>query len=299
MVLAVDKSSATIAVDKAGAKTAIEVGNELALLHCTRNVRVGQVNSPGQPDPTNGPGIRLTGKVLITGNPNAGEDKVAISSWKFAIIQVCTVFVYEFRYSGRMPNEGSMVVNIKAGFNPNPCFDGLSASLDDAFAKSNNNNVVPVQGAKPGFQISSVRDDSPFTYTLLRFENARMRAPNFLYSARRDEGFISYFLAREPNGTTHFLSHIGWHIIWHHELQWKTATDKPVVVAKTSSFEAGLPQLGEPKVADASLNMAKSPNGQTSNQLDRAAFKSAFVDRNTATLTQSDARPGDLPSVFF
>lgn len=298
MTLAVDKPSATIAVDKAGAKTAIEVGSDFALLHCTRNVRVGQVNSPGQPDPTNGPGIRLTGKVLITGNPGAGDDRVAISNWKFAIIQVSTVFVYEFKYSGRMPNEGSMVANIKGGFNPNPCFDGKSTSLDDAFAKSNN-TVSPVQGAKPGFQITSVHDDSPFTYTLLRFENARMRAPNFLYSARRDEGFVSYFVAREPDGTTHFLSHIGWHVIWHHELQWKTATDKPAVVAKTSSFEAGQPQLGEPKVADASFNMAKSPNGQTSNQLDRAAFKSGFIDRNSAVLTQADTRPGDLPSVFF
>lgn len=298
MALSIDKSSATIAVDKAGAKTAIEVGNEFALLHCTRNVRVSQVNSPGQPDPTNGGAIRLTGKVLIAGNPASNEDRLAMSNFKFALVQVSTVLVYELRYAGRMANEGSMVVNLKNGFNPNPCFDGKALGLDAAF-NSSVNTVTPVQGPKPGFQVSSVHDDSPFTYAPLRFENARMRAPNFLYSVRRDEGFVTYFLVKEPDGTVHFVSHIGWHIIWHHELQWKAAAEKPKVAQKASGFDSGVPVLGEPKVADASLTMAKAPSGQTANQLDRAAFKSGMVERNSSILTQSDARPGDLPSVFF
>jgi hypothetical protein len=298
MALVIDKSSATITADKTGAKTAIEVGTDFALLHCTRNVRVGLVNSPGQTDPTNGPGIRLTGKVLISGNPASNDDKLAISNFKFAIIQVSTVLVYELKYSGRMANEGSMVADIRAGFSPNPCFDGRSLGLDSAFADSVN-TVTPVQGPKPGFQVTSIHDDGPFTFALLRFENARVRAPNFLYSARRDEGFVSYLVAREPNGTTHFLSHIGWHVIWHGEFQWVSAAQKPQVVMRTSSFDVGVPVLGEPRTADASFTMAKQPVGQTSNQLDKAAFAAGFVARNSSILTQATTRPTDLPGKFF
>lgn len=298
MALAIDKSSATITVDKTGVKPAIEVGNDSALLHCTRNVRANMVNTPGQADPTGIPGILLTGKVLIAGNPASNEDRIAISGWKFAMIQVSTIMVYEFRYCGRMPNEGSMIVDLRAGFNPNPCFDGKTMGLDDAFARASN-TVTPVQGPKPGFQVTSAFSDSPFTYVPLRFENARMHAPNFLYSARRDEGFVTYLVVREPDGTTHFASHIGWHIIWHGEFQWTSTTEKPKAVMKTSSAQPGLPQLGEPAAADASFKMAKTPTGQTSNQLDRAAFKAGYVERNSSVLTQSDTRATDLPSVFF
>src|SRR5687768_5130473 len=111
MALALDKSSATITVDKAGAKPVIEVGNDHALLHCTRNVRVALVNTPGFQDPSNGPGIRLTGKVLITGDPSSNADRLDVTKFQVALIQVATVIVYEFRYAGRMPNEGSMTAN--------------------------------------------------------------------------------------------------------------------------------------------------------------------------------------------
>jgi len=296
MALSLDKSSATLSADKAGAKTAVEPGNDFALLHCTRNVRVGDVNAPGQPDPTNGPAIQLKGKVLIAGDPVA--DKLASTSWKAAIVQVANVLVYEMKYAGRMANEGSMVANIRNGFNPNPCFDAKTLKLDDAFNNSAT-TVTPVFGAKPGFLFTVVANDSPFSFVRLKFENALVRAPNFLHSVRRDEGFVSYLVVKDPAGTVTFVSHIGWHIIWHAELQWKTPEAKPTVVMKTSSFEAGQPVLGEPTPADASLAMAKNPTGATANELDRAAFKAGFVDRNTSILTQSQTRAGDLPGVFF
>jgi hypothetical protein len=297
MALALDKSSATIAVDKTGAKTAIEVGTDNALLHCTRNVRVNLVNTPGFPDPTNGPAIRFTGKVFIAGNPASSADRVDITKFQVALIQVATVMVYEMRYAGRMNNEGSMTVNIRAGFNPNPCFDGKTTSLDDAFTNANN-IVTQVQGPKPGFLISSIRDDSPFTHVTLRFENRVVPAPNFLFSARRDEGFVTYLVVRVPDGTIHFLSHVGWHIIWHGEFQWKAPGEKPTVVMRTSTFDLGQVLLGEPVPADASLAMAKQPRGSTANELDRLAHK-GLADRNTAILSQSTSRPSDLPGVFF
>jgi hypothetical protein len=298
MALAVDKSSATFTVAKAEAKTAVEIGTDFGLLHCTRNVRVNLVNAPGSPDPTNGPAIRLTGKVLITGDPTSNADRLAISSWQVAVVQVSTVFVYELRYAGRTSNEGSMTANLRAGFNPNPCFDGKAMGLDAAFAGAAN-TVTPVKGAKPGFLFSSVHDDNPFTFARLRFENTLVAAPNFLHSVRRDEGFVSYLVVREPDGTTHFVAHIGWHIIWHGDVLWKSAAEKPQVVMRTSSFDTGDVRLGEPVPPDASLAMAKQPSGSTANELDRQAFKTGFVDRNVSILTASKTRPSDLPSVFF
>jgi hypothetical protein len=297
MALALDRSSATIALDRAGAKTAIEVGTDNALLHCTRNVRVNLVNSPGFPDPTNGPAIRVTGKVFIAGNPASNADRVDITKFQVALIQVATVMVYELRYAGRMSNEGSLTANLRAGFNPNPCFDGKTTSLDDAFTNATT-IVTPVQGAKPGFLISSTHDDSPFTHVTLQIENRVVRAPNFLFSARRDEGFVTYLVVRGPDGTIQFLSHVGWHIIWHGEFQWKRPAEKPTVVMKTSAFDPGQVRLGEPVPADASLTMARRPTGSTANELDRLAH-SGVADRNVAILTQSTSRPADLPSVFF
>lgn len=297
MALALDKSSATISVDTTGAKTAIEVGTDNALLHCTRNVRANLVNSPGFPDPTNGPAIRLTGKVFIAGNPASGADRLDITKFQVALVQVATVIVYEMRYAGRMKNEGSMTANLQVGFKPNPCFDGKTTSLDDAFANAIN-TVTQVQGPKPGFLISSIHNDSPFTHVTLRLENRMVPAPNFLFSARRDEGFVTYLVVRGPDGTTQFLSHIGWHIIWHGEFQWKTPGEKPTVVMKTSTFDTGQVRLGEPVPADASFNMAKQPTGSTANELDRLAHK-GLADRNVAILTQLTIRPPDLPGTFF
>lgn len=296
MALVLDKSSATIQVDKAGAKTAVEVGDDFALLHCTRNVRVGLVNTPGFQDPTNGPGIRLTGKVFVAGNPNSGEDKLGITNFEVALIQVANVLVYEMRFAGRQATEGSMTANLRAAFSPNPCFDGKTVSIDDAFTRAIN-TVTPVQGPKPGFVISSVHDDSPFVYMPLRSENPSVAAPNFLFSARRDEGFVTFLIARQSRGPVQILSHIGWHIIWHAEFQWKTPTEKPKVFMKTSAFDSGTPVLGEP-AAGADLSMAKTPTGKSANELDREAFQ-AFGNRNTSVLSQSKTRPTDLPSVFF
>jgi hypothetical protein len=258
------------------------------------------VNIPGFPNPINGPAIRLTGKVFIAGNPASGADRLDITKFQVALIQVSTVIVYEMRYAGRMKNEGSMTVNIRAGFNPNPCFDGKTTSFDDAFTNASTNTIVtPVQGPKPGFLISTNFDDSPFVHELLRFENRAVPAPNFLFSARRDEGFVTYLVVRVPDGTIQFLSHVGWHIIWHGEFQWKAPGEKPTVVMRTSAFDLGQVLLGEPLPADASLAMAKQPRGSTANELDDLAHKGGFADRNTAILSQSKSRPADLPSVFF
>ena len=298
MTLSLDKSSATIDIDLKGMKTAVHVGRQSFLMHCSRNVNLGCVDAPAGTRKTTGDAAILKGRVLVAGDPASNADRTEISSWNFAFIQVAKVMVYEFGYAGRMDNEGSVAINVRPGFNPNPCFDGDSISLDDAF-DSSINTVTQVTTPKPGFQVESRHGDNPSTLLDLRFTNTSAGAPNFIHRARRDEDFVAYLIARDPQGTVHFLSRVGWHLIWDAQFQWSSPAAKPTPVMLTSVVEKGSVLLGPPPASDAHAQMAFGPRGDTANAMDGAAFDAALGRRDARFVTQSLTRPGGLPTPFF
>src|SRR5262249_25304113 len=229
MALQLDASTATMSFDMTGSKSTIRVGTQFALLHGTRNVNLTAADDAAGVKPTKGPSVTTTGKVFLAADPS----DFTIGDWEFGMIQVSNLQVYEFVYAGRLAGEGSVTINLKSGFTKNPSLDeevppnSTSSTIDATIFDQTFLTATRVTTTRVGFEIEYKLDDHPNTLVPLRFENRKTTAPNFIFSARRDEGFIAYFVARENSkAPIQFLARIGWHAIWHGTFKWSAATMK-------------------------------------------------------------------------
>jgi hypothetical protein len=212
--------TATITANKGGSRTDIHVGTEHALLHCTTNARRAAADDPaGHPGHT-GPMITCTGTVLMSGDPANRQDKVDLTTnWEFGMILVSDLVVYEALYAGRMANEGSIVVNLKSAFGTNPSLDGDGdlPTVDEMIFDPSNQVITDQTTGTKGFLVTYKLGDHPNNPFPLRQTNSKVPAPNFLHTARRDEGFIAYFVARgtrldgAPSGADRLAHHLAWH----------------------------------------------------------------------------------------
>lgn len=305
MVVAIAPGTATITANKGGSRTDIHVGTEHALLHCTTNARRAAADDPaGHPGHT-GPMITCTATVLMSGDPANRQDKVDLTTnWEFGMILVSDLVVYEAQYAGRMANEGSIVVNLKSAFGTNPSLDGDGdlPTVDEMIFDPSNQVITDQTTGTKGFLVTYKLGDHPNNPFPLRQTNSKVPAPNFLHTARRDEGFIAYFVARERGSTVHHLARIGWHIIWHGTLGWTTPTAKPTVSMVTSRIDIGQPTTDavDNTAFPKSAAIAKNPQRPTCNEQDGTAFDRGYgTGAREPVRTESTTRPGNLPSNFF
>lgn len=305
MVVAIAPGTATITANKGGSRTDIHVGTEHALLHCTTNARRAAADDPaGHPGHT-GPMITCTGTVLMSGDPANRQDKVDLTTnWEFGMILVSDIVVYEALYAGRMANEGSIAVNLKSAFGTNPSLDGDGdlPTVDEMIFDPSNQVITDQTTGTRGFLVTYKLGDHPNNPFPLRQTNSKVPAPNFLHTARRDEGFIAYFVARERGSTVHHLARIGWHIIWHGTLGWTTPTAKPTVSMVTSRIDIGQPTTDavDNTAFPKSAAIAKNPQRPTCNEQDGTAFDRGYgIGAREPVRTESTTRPGNLPSNFF
>jgi hypothetical protein len=304
MAIALVPSSATITANKGGSKADIFIGSEHALLHCTTKVRRAAANEvAGHPGHT-GPMITCTGTVLMSGDPASPQDKIALASWEFGMILVADIVVYEALYAGRMDNEGSITVNLKAAFGTNPSLDGDGdlPTVDEMIFDPGNLVITPQTTGTKGFLVTYKLGDHPNNPFPLRQTNSKKHSPNFLHTARRDEGFIAYFVAREPGGKVHHLARIGWHIIWHGTLSWTSPTATPTVAMVTSRIDIGQPTTDSVDNTSfpRSAAIAKNPQRPTCNEQDATAFDRGYGNGASAPVRlESETRPSNLPSKFF
>jgi len=305
MVIAIAPGSATITANKGGSRTDIHVGTEHALLHCTTKVRRAAADeAAGHPGHT-GPMITCTGTVLMSGDPANRQDKVDLmTNWEFGMILVSDLLVYEAQYAGRMANEGSIVVNLKSAFGTNPSLDGDGdlPTVDEMIFDPSNQIITDQTTGTKGFLVTYKFGDHPNNPFPLRQTNAVAHSPNFLHTARRDEGFIAYFVAREGGRTIHHLARIGWHVIWHGTLGWTSPTAKPTASMVTSRIDIGQPTTDavDNTAFPRSAAIAKNPQRPTCNEQDGTAFDRGYGPTATASVrAESTTRPSNLPSGFF
>jgi hypothetical protein len=301
MALAFDPASASITAKAAGAKAGIHIGTQLALLHCTvnANLNVADIETGGRGD--KGPMINFTARVFFPTDPNSGANKIEISKWDFGIIQVSDVQVFQARYAGRRESEGEVTLNLKAGFRANPSLDA-DEDLPDMIFEPRLLTVTPVFAPKPGFQVEFKPGDNPNNLFPLKIINKATDSPNFLFSARRDEGFITYFVARDPAGKTHHLARIGWHIVWHGTCRWTSPSAKPTAMLLASRIDIGESVNDDPAntAFPAMFAVAKNPQRPTTNECHNEAADKALAENPVPPVHVAlKARRSDVPVNFF
>jgi uncharacterized protein DUF4157 len=302
-VVSIDRSSVKMAAVKGAAALAdAYVGTAVLLLHCTEKVNTRAADGIEERVDKFGDMITFEGDFSILADPKSRTDEMDVyTRWRFGFLQISNTMVNECVYAGRMPNEGSIRMDLKLGFGTNPCLDTggpeampLTGGLRDIA------DVKKTGSPRTPFRIHCHGGDNPSSPVDYIIENRRVPAPNYLFSARRDEGFLTVLTAIEPGGARHYLASIPWHVIWHCELRWTLPAGRPVpyVVMKDRRIDVGPVTLGPP-TDPAMQPILTNPGPPTANDQDVAAYQHAAVDRRYPLLRQFIVRPADLPSDFF
>jgi hypothetical protein len=299
--LAIDVASAKLTANKGASAAAVKVGSENAFLHCTTNVNLSVADGvPGRE--TTGNMITYAAEVAFNANATSQADRnELLLDWELLFVQTSETILNEYEYAGRLASEGSIRIDVKPGFVPNPCLDAnerLSANFP--FLQNDSRTTTPPVGAAARYVVKIEAGDNPHGLIPLQRQNLVASATNFMFKARRDERFVVQFVARNlKRRQTHLLAHIKWRINWDAELRWGLANSKRVVpsgqpaIDVDTTFTAGAPT--DPKV----LAIVRNPQKPTANELDGRASDAAFRLR-TAPFFQAFAnRHIPVPADFF
>lgn len=290
-----DGSSATIAWKTSGATAAVFPGAQSILLHCTKNVNTGAADRPGIRPPY-GPAIEIEGHVFVekTGHISG------FGNLEFGMVQISTLFAYDVLYVGRVPSEGSTVIDLRQAFTTNPSVDvepGTGESVEDhVFSPA---NVFPTPAFRPdgrkGLDIKVTATDNPWNLFDLTFENRVAGAPNFIAKVARNEAFVTHFVVREPGAPTTILARLGWTVNWYAEFNW--VAGRPFLSAHTCLLFPGVPRIGAPP-PDPISTLAVTLAGKTTNELDNEATD-ARSQRRQPICMQLRERPSEFRSNFY
>lgn len=301
MALSFDQTTANLTATAPGARASVHIGTELALVHCTRNANLAIADSATGGRGDKGPMIDFKGRVFFPGDPSNSANMTEISKWDFGIIQVADVMILEARYAGRMAGEGEVTLNLKAGFRANPSWDADEDEPDMIF-EPGHLTVTKVFGPKPGFQVELKPGDHPTSLFPLKVINNITSSPNFLFSVRRDEGFITYFVAKDPAGKIHHLARIGWHVVWHANCRWTSPGSKPVATMLASRIDIGQPATDPPSntAFPAMWAVAQNPQRPTTNECNGEAADKALAEQPQPPVHVAlKDRKVDVPADFF
>jgi Domain of unknown function (DUF4157) len=284
-----DTSSLKLEITKPGAVAAVHVGAKAALLHCTLGVNKGVADAPAP-----GRKVTLGNAILYKAALTAeGDFTELVTDFTFKFLQFSDVIVQEYLYAGRLNHEGSLRVNLKLGYTAIPCLDADENGADMPFIATNV-SIKPRPGAAGVFDIVCEGGDNPHDMPMLSQINNRTKAPNFLFSARRDEGMIVVLQVTDKAGAVTRLAHNSWHVIWHSEFDWKSPAEKPVAQAKDARIDVGQSVLGAP--TDSRLaGLLANPRGPTANEQDAQANIEAFTNFKDPVIKQLSQHEPEIP----
>lgn len=299
MALAIDAASTTMSFVQGTAKADVKAGTKFAVLHCTNgaNLKAGDTQPSGKVNSTEA--VKVKGNVFVT----CGSDDFVLDGHEFGMAQVTELQAYEFLYAGRVSNEGSVAINMKAGFGTNPSLDvdpHPGQSIDEEIFNIVGLNIVRKTTPRLGFSVDFVFGDHPNNTVPWTFQNTVSGATNFLQRTFRAQHFVVYFLTR-PNSTTTptILGRIGWAIVWDFTYQWTAANKTPTVTKKNSQLFPGTFKLGAPDPLDAWARIAVNRTGATTPNQDRAAVTAVWDQRKDPLCKQSTSWPAGFPADFF
>src|SRR6266404_4336943 len=109
MAIAIDFSSAKIAVDSSGAVPAVAIGKRRAVIHLTKGFR-----GPDADPPTDNEAFKITGEVDVLADSIPESDDVLNGSWQFGFIQILKVDSVSFTWSGRRDSEGEVFIPLSS-----------------------------------------------------------------------------------------------------------------------------------------------------------------------------------------
>lgn len=308
--LAIDLASARLTANPAGrisakgsgsSDAAVKAGSENAFLHCTTNVNLAVADGVAGRE-TFGNMLTYEAEVAFNANATSQADRnELLLDWELLFVQTSETILNEYEYAGRLASEGSIRIDVKPGFVPNPCLDAnekLSANFP--FLQNDSRSTTPPVGTAARYVVRIVAGDNPFGLIPLQLQNLVAHATNFMFKARRDERFVVQFLARNlKRRQTILLAHFKWRVNWDAELRWGLDTSKRVIPSGKPAIDidaiatAGAPT--DPKV----LAIVRNPQRPSANELDGRASNAAFTLRRAPFFRAFANRHIPVPANFF
>lgn len=299
-MLTIDLSSAKLSASKGQSAARVHAGSEYALMHCTTNVNLSVADgTPGRP--TAGNMITFSGEIAFNADPASQADRnELLMDWEFLFLQTSETISNEYEYAGRIPSEGSVRVDLRPGFVPNPCLDADETLTSNfPFLQNGSQTTTPVGGTAARYVVTIEAGDNPYGMILLQGQNLVSKATNLLFRVLREEHFTTLFLARNlKKRQTHFLAHQKWSVLWDAELRWGFAGPKRPTNLFSSIDVDPTSVAGAP--ADAKvLAIMRNPQKPTANELDARATKAAFGALKPPLFQAFAGRHIPVPSDFF
>jgi hypothetical protein len=299
MTLTLRKDDVALDVDFNGITVGTDlVGSDSALLHLSKR----KPHTPMPPlteDALDSDKVIQVKATVKLDSTDRNKDLAEIGLWEFGFIQVADIMNYEYRYAGRTKNEGSMIFDLRQGFTQNPSLDHRHPVFSESHLSFFNPDTDTRQSP---FSVTLSYGDNPYSFIPLGTENRSVKnARNYLYFATRDEGFVTYLFARDPQKKIHFLARVGWHIIWRCNFNWTSDKQKPTVIPLQHMFQRGEVRIGPPQDVDPSFALAKDPKGKTTKQLEESVIQhfNARNEEDSTIVKNSKTWPSDLPKGFF
>lgn len=299
MALIVDEASVDMTWHTRGAKAAVHPGSQFAVLHCTAgaNTAAGNTTPPGKVKTNDAIEVKGTVFVQATGN------EFDLGDHEFGMVQVTELHAYEFLYVGRLASDGSVQLDVRAGFTKNPSLDvqpDAGESVDDHIFSFNNLEVKRVTTPRTGFELTVTFGDHPNNVVPWRFDNTRTHSSNFLARIRRVQHFVVYFVTRASRtAAPRILGRLGWAVTWDCDVNWTTATMRPRLTTNRAELFPGSFKSGPPPAGDHWAQIAVDRTGPATNVQDGDAVNRIYDTHLPPGCKESTAPPDGFRANFF
>jgi hypothetical protein len=299
MALILKTDTAMMAWKTSGALAGVHMGTRYALLHCTNGANLGAGDTEPAGEVVSAEPVEIVASMVVEAT-NAEKD---LGTRQIGLAQVTALNAYEFLYVGRVPTEGSTLINMKSGFPGVASLDSKKGKLsidDRIFAKTNIDILPPPSGTK-GFTVNVTMTDHPHNAVPLQFENRVAGVQNYLARILRNQHFIVYFMTREtPTSPITILGRLGWAVHWDTDVNWSAKTNAPVKPKlRASHLFPGEFRIGAPPDGDPWAKIALDRTEPTTNALDEKAADDAWDLRKSPMCEQSKTRPDGFRDGFY
>lgn len=299
MAIIVDDSSVTMQFLPGAAKAAIHPGLQFAVVHCTAGANTGAGNTVPAGKVKTNDAIQMKGKVFVEATANEFD----FGDHEFGMVQVTELHDYQFQYVGRLDSDGSVLLNLRAGFTKSPSLDVEPVggeTVDEHIFSFSNLETKRVTTPRTGFEITVTFGDHPNNVVPWRFDNTTTHSPNFLARIRRAQHFVVYFVTRaSASATPRILGRLGWAVTWDCDVNWTTATMRPRLTMNRAELFPGTFKLGPPPAADDWAQIAVSRTGPSTNAQDTTVVNAIYANHQPPACRESATRPDGFRSDFF
>ncbi|HKB02740.1 MAG TPA: hypothetical protein VKD90_11000 [Gemmataceae bacterium] len=221
MAIVLNAASAKLKIDKSKAVPDLYVfpsGNTpdpVVNAHLTNKYTAGTSGPAGaQADDA----FSITGTVNVTADPG---DAAELAKWHFGFLQFQKINALNLYYNGAYRSQGGLLIaaHHAPGMSNNPGRDHAKGDANKPFVKVDTAGNLRVDVAKG--LATSVAGDHPMLLVTATRTNNKTGNTNYLAQLVDNRDFVTAFVARDPAGTYHFLSHVEWTVIWNYTFTWK------------------------------------------------------------------------------